>query len=461
MSGAIGNVAGQAARTALEAAYKHLPAAVMKMNEVVAEKGVGSWVWTADGNKYLDMTSGIGAASTGHCHPHVVKAVQQQAATLVHAQQNIFAAHEKVAELVQHLSQVMPAHLSRYFLCNSGSEAVDNAIKIARGVTRRQNIIAFDGGFHGRTYGAMALTSSKVIYRQGFGPFVPGVHIAPYPYCLHCKWQQSQKRSGYHVEPYCEPFDKPENRRCCNAPLEALEWMFQMQTHPSDTAAIILEPILGEGGFLTPPPGFYKRLRELCDQHGILLIADEVQAGAGRTGKWWGHQHFEASTPDLLIFAKGIASGYPFAGVAAREGYFETLPAGSLGGTYGGNAVACAAAVATMQAIESDNMITNAQQRGTQLMTGLVGLTKKYPIIDIRGRGLMVGVEFGGKDGGYQAEKGTSSAIQKAAFKRKVLFMPAGARESMRFLPPLNVTQEEVDMALDVFDKSCAEVFNK
>eukprot|EP00879_Flechtneria_rotunda_P012217 GHRR01012759.1.p1 GENE.GHRR01012759.1~~GHRR01012759.1.p1 ORF type:complete len:411 (+),score=141.78 GHRR01012759.1:1427-2659(+) len=408
------------------------------------------------------MTAGIGATSTGHCHPKVVKAVQEQAANIVHAQQNIFKGHTKQVELDGLLSQIMPPQLTKLFYCNSGSEAVDNAVKIARAVTGRQGVIAFDGGFHGRTMGAMALTSSKVIYRQHFGPLMPGVHIAPYPYCLHCKLQQERGHSGYHLAPYMAPFDSPNNRVCCNVPLEDLEWMLIKQIHPQDVAALIIEPILGEGGFLTPPPGFLAGLRALADKHGMLLIADEVQAGAGRTGKWWGHQHFKGMDPDMVIFAKGIASGYPFAGIATKESYFDNMQPGTMGGTYGGNAVACAAAVATIQAIESEGMLDNATQRGVQLMKGLIKLADKYPIIDVRGRGLMVGVEFGSSSSSgnrLHAEKGVAAKVTKAAFKHNLLLMSAGARESIRFLPPLNVTAGEIDQCLDGFEASCREVF--
>eukprot|EP00878_Enallax_costatus_P023325 GHUV01024799.1.p1 GENE.GHUV01024799.1~~GHUV01024799.1.p1 ORF type:complete len:248 (+),score=57.91 GHUV01024799.1:299-1042(+) len=212
--------AAHAMSGAMQAALQHVPKALVKFNDIIVQKGLGSWVWDSEGNKYLDFTAGIGATSTGHCHPTVVEAVRQQAGTIVHAQQNIFAGHSKQVELDSHLSRILPSHLTKYFYCNSGSEAVDNAVKIARAVTGRQSIIAFDGAFHGRTIGAMALTSSKVIYRQHFGPLMPSVHIAPYPYCLHCKVQEEKGHSGYHVAPYCEPFDTPENRYCCNVPLE-------------------------------------------------------------------------------------------------------------------------------------------------------------------------------------------------------------------------------------------------
>ncbi|WIA18214.1 hypothetical protein OEZ85_009686 [Tetradesmus obliquus] len=461
--------AAHAAGGALEAACQHVPGALMKFNDIVVQKGLGSWIWDTAGNKYLDMTAGIGATSTGHCHPKVVEAVREQAGNIVHAQQNIFKAHTKQLELDAALSRIMPQQLTKYFYCNSGSEAVDNAVKIARAATGRECIIAFDGGFHGRSIGAMALTTSKVIYKQHFGPFMPGVHIAPYPYCLHCKVQAEKGHSGYHVAPYMPPFDSPDNRVCCGAPQEALEWMLVQHVHPGDVAAIILEPIMGEGGFLTPPPGFMAGLRQLADKHGILLIADEVQSGAGRSGMWWAHGQFDggAMQPDMVVFAKGIASGYPLAGVATRQHHFDNMQPGTMGGTYGGNAVACAAALATIEAIESEGMLGNASQRGVQLMQGLVGLADRYPIIDVRGRGLMVGIEFGSSSSSgssssrLKAEKGVAMAVTKAAFKHNLLLMTAGARESIRFLPPLNVTAEEVDTCLNGFEAACKEVYKR
>jgi len=456
-----------AVKQALDAFYAHTPKAVVHFNDLVVSSASGSWLTMADGAKYLDMNSGIGVTSTGHCHPRVVEAVQKQAAKVAHAQQNIFGAHEPLVELVDRLLGVVPPHLDRFFFCNSGAEAVDNAVKVARAATGRPNIIAFDGGFHGRTIGAMALTSSKTVYRQGFAPLMPGAFFAPYPYCLWCKTQHAGAMSGYHVAPYCEPFDDPGARACCGTPLEALKWMLKMQTAPSETAAIILEPVLGEGGFLTPPPGFMAALRALCNEHGILLIADEVQSGAARTGSWWGHAQFDggAMQPDILVFAKGIASGYPMAGLAARGRLFDNLAPGTLGGTYGGNAVAAAAAVATIDVINEEKLAENAAVRGTQLMQGLVSLAQQQPcIIDVRGRGLMVGVEFGSphttQSGGVPqpCPPGFASAVTKATAKRGVLTMTAGAREAIRFLPPLTVSEEEIALALKVFGEAVAEV---
>ncbi|KAK9814300.1 hypothetical protein WJX72_003610 [[Myrmecia] bisecta] len=429
-------------------------------SELIADHAKGTYVWTVDGQKHLDMACGIGTMSTGHCHPAVVKAIQEQAPQMIHAQQNIFAAAVPQVELLERLRDIVPTELTRYFFCNSGSEAVDNAVKIARAHTGKQNIISFENSFHGRTYGAMALTNSKVYYRQGFGPLMPGTPVAPYPYCLQCKVRQAAPNgdSWYSLAPSIDDYDR---RICCNGPQEALNWMLKQQTAPGDTAAIIVEPILGEGGFLTPPPNFFPTLRELCDKHGMLLIIDEVQSGVGRTGKWWGHQHFPGAEADIMLFAKGIASGFPFAGLVTKEHLGRGMDPGTMGGTYGGSVLGCAAACATLDAIQDEKMLDNARERGKQLVQGLLKFTEKYPIIDIRGRGLMVAAEFGGKDGSLSAEYGVASAVTKACGKRNMILLTAGARETIRFLPPLNVKKEEIEEALQILGEALADVFGK
>lgn len=352
----------------------------------------------------------------------------------------------------------MPSQLTRYFFAQSGSEVVDNAIKLARAATGKQNIIAFDGAYHGRTYGAMSLTTSKTIYRQKFGPLPSGVITAAYPYCLHCP---TRLASGGLDHGLCEtpPVGPPYlSRACCNTALNDLRMAFKTATHPDETAAIILEPILGEGGFLVPPPGFLTSLRQICDEHNVLLIFDEVQAGMARTGTWWSHQQLHGTDeqvvqPDIMIFAKGIASGYPFAGLAAREGLFERLDPGTMGGTYGGSALGCAAAVATIDVIMEENLMNNAVERGRQLTQGLTALGATAPIAEVRGRGLMMAAELS-SDVPY----GTAAKVVKAAGERGVLLLTCGARETLRFLPPLVVSEEEVDEALHALKEALQEV---
>lgn len=444
----------------LKEVVSHLSPAVAKFSECVADRAQGSYVWTTDGRRHLDMACGIGTLSTGHCHPRVVAAIQHQAGRMIMAQQNIFPASLPMVELLHRFGEIMPDSLSRFFFCNCGSEAVDNAIKIARSHTGRQNIIAFEGGFHGRTFGAMALTTSKTVYRQTFGPQLSGIVTAPYPYCLHCPTRAAAGGLGYTVAPCTPPLGRPyEQRQCCNSPLDALKWMLKMQTAPQETAAIILEPVLGEGGFQTPPPGMLRALRDLCDEHGMLLIFDEVQAGMGRTGKWWSHQLLGDVQPDMMLFAKGIASGFPFAGIASRPELYDKMVPGMMGGTYGGSTLGCAAAVATIDIITEEHLLENAQQRGLQLARGMLDLAQRYPIVDVRGRGLMVAAEFGGRDGGLSAEPGVAARVTRAASKHGMLLLTAGARESIRMLPPLNVSSTEIDEALQKLELSLRDVF--
>lgn len=449
---------------------KSLFPTVSKFNEIIADRGQGCYIWDTDGNEYLDFTSGIGVVSTGHSHPRVAEALATQARRLYFAQQNILPVTPAMIQLLERLKGITPDTLTKFFFCQSGSEAVDNAIKLARASTGRQNIIAFQGGYHGRTYGAMSITTSKTIYRQAFGPLPSGISIANYPYCLHCK---ARIAAGGLAQTTCEiPLSdnkgKPttpsyESRQCCNGPLDDLHMLLKTQSHPGDTAAIIVEPILGEGGFLVPPPGFLTSLRKICDKHGIVLIFDEVQAGLGRTGTWWSHQLLTSCQPDVLIFAKGIASGFPFAGLAAREDVFikpingsnnSRMEAGMMGGTYGAGPMGCAAAVATIDVIEDEKLLENAKVRGEQLAKGLNEIAFRgggdSPIIEVRGRGLMVAAELKGSPG-------IAARAVKIAGQHGVLLLTCGARETVRFLPPLVVNEAQVDRALEVFELALIE----
>lgn len=295
--------------------------------------------------------------------------------------------------------------------------------------------------------------------RYKFGPLVPGILVAPYPYCLHCTFHrggqlQSCGRAPNGSAP-TETSDRSAPQACCLGALEAIDRMFKQQTVPEDVAAILLEPILGEGGFLLPPPGFLRSLRALCDQHGILLIFDEIQSGVGRTGSWWAHAQFDGGvTPDLMLFAKGIGSGMPIAGLAAGGAVFEGLPGASLGGTFGANPVCCAAASATIDAIEEEGMVQNAAARGAQLRAGLDAIAKEFSsaVIEVRGRGLMQAVEFDTR------RVGMAGNVSKASFKHGMLLMTAGSRETVRFLPALNVREEEVERGLEAFRGALKDV---
>ncbi|HEX2299119.1 MAG TPA: aminotransferase class III-fold pyridoxal phosphate-dependent enzyme, partial [Pseudonocardiaceae bacterium] len=286
---------------------------------VLAARGEGVYLYDADDRRYLDFTAGIGVTSTGHCHPRVVEAAQRQVGTLIHGQYTTVL-HQPLLDLTQRLGEVLPAELDSLFYVNSGSEAIEAALRLARQATGRQNAVAFSGAFHGRTMGAAALTTSGAKIRAGIGPLMPGVAVAPFPYAFRLGMSEEQA-VGYAL---CE-----------------LDYLLATTSPAADTAAFFIEPVLGEGGYVPTPPAFLSGLRARADRHGFLLILDEVQTGVGRTGRFWGHEHFGV-TPDILITAKGLASGFPLSGIAAPEALMRKAWPGSQGGTYGGNAVACA-----------------------------------------------------------------------------------------------------------------------
>ncbi|MFW6116614.1 MAG: aspartate aminotransferase family protein [bacterium] len=398
---------------------------------VIAEYGKGMYIYDRDGSKYLDFTSGIAVTSTGHCHPSVVQAVQDQAAKLLHGQINIVL-HQPVLDLVRELKDVTPPGLSSFFFSNSGAEAVEGAVKLARQVTGRPNIIVFQGSFHGRTALTMALTTSKTIYRAGYQPLPAGVHVAPYPHAYRYGWTPAE------AQDFC---------------LRELEFLLQTQTAPSETAAMLIEPVLGEGGYVVPPRGFLRNVRQICDEHRILLIADEVQTGFGRTGSWFATQHFD-TTPDIMTVAKGMASGLPLSAVVSRPEIMRSWSPGSHGGTFGGNAISCAAALATIRVIKEENLLTNAQEQGTQLIAGLRSIQAEYEGIgDVRGLGLMIGTEFV-KEGG-KPDKSTAKRVQKDCIDNGLLLLTCGSHENViRWMPPLVVAEDEVDRALDIFEQA-------
>jgi 4-aminobutyrate aminotransferase len=414
----------------------HLSPVWPSYTDIVAERGEGCYIYGQNGEIYLDFTCGIGVTNTGHCHPRVVAAVREQAGKLLHGQANIVL-HPPLLALIEELRAVVPPGLDGFFFKNSGSETVEAAVKLARMATGRPNVIVFQGSFHGRTVGAMSMTTSKTVYRARYQPLMSGVFIAPFPYAYRYGWQPQQ------TVDWC---------------LDELRYMLLSQTAPEETAAILIEPVLGEGGYVVPPPGFMRGLREICDEHGILLIADEVQSGFGRTGRWFGHQHFDV-TPDIMVVAKGIASGLPLAGVIAPLALMERWPPGAEGGTYGGNAVACAAAVATVQTMREERLIENAQARGQELMTGLRHLQEKYPGIgDVRGLGLMVGVEFTGWDG--KPDKTTGKAMQRACLEERMLLLTCGTWDNtIRFIPPLIVSSEQIQDGLARFERALEKVY--
>lgn len=422
----------------LPTATEHLSPVLARYTNVVVDHAEGAYVYSVDGTRYTDFSCGIGVTNTGHCHPRVVAAAQAQVGKIIHAQANILY-HRPMLDLIDQLLTIVPRHLDTFFFSNSGAEAIEASVKLARVATGRPNIITFQGGFHGRTNAAMALTSSKSLYRMHYAPLMAGVHIAPFPYYY---------RLGMAPD------------KASEFALAEVEYMFATQTPPEDTAAFLIEPVLGEGGYVVPPESFLKGLRSLCDRYGILLIVDEVQTGFGRTGKWFGFENFGV-TPDILVMAKGLASGFPLSAIAAPKEMMDKWSPGSHGGTYGGNAVACAAAVATIQAMKDEKMIENAARLGPTLLGGLRDLQEEFPIIgDVRGLGLMAAAEFTHPSGDWHESKRVAKAvIAKSLEDGKLILLTCGPYDNIvRWIPPLVVTEQQIKDALGSFREALAKV---
>jgi 4-aminobutyrate aminotransferase len=391
---------------------------------LVPQRAAGSVVEDADGNLFLDCNAGIAVASTGHCHPRVVDAVTTQAADLLHYSASDFYL-PVYSQLGAALAATAPiAGPVRAFLANSGAEAVEGALKLARYATGRQYVISFFGAFHGRTYGAMTLTASKAKYHQGFGPLVPGVLHAPYA----CN--RVDPGTGARTHDPDETFSYLE------------DVLFRYQVPPTEVAAIFVEPVQGEGGYIVPPAEWLTRLRSLCDKYGILLVADEVQCGMGRTGRMWAIEH-SGVQPDVLISAKGLASGLPLGAFLARAPLMEKWGAGAHGSTYGGSPVPCAAGLATLEVIESEGLLANATAQGEFLLDGLRELWRAHPstVTDVRGLGLMIGIEV------RTAE--LAELVQRRAFERGLLVLECGER-SVRVSPPLVITRDQAATAVKI-----------
>lgn len=408
---------------------------IVPATPVVVDHALGSYVYDVDGTQYLDFTTGIGVTSTGHCHPAVVEAAREQVGKLIHGQFTTVR-HQPMAQLTEMLGDRLPTGLDSVFYANSGSEAVEASIRLARMATGRSNIIAFQGGFHGRTYAAASLTTANPKLRSGIGALLPGVFIAPFPYALRYGWDEET---------------------AVDFALKELDFLLASTTSVTDTAAFIIEPVLGDGGYLPTPTRFLQGLRERADQHGMALIIDEVQTGVGRTGTFWGHEP-SGVTPDILITAKGIASGFPISAIAASTEMMSKAWPGSQGGTYGGNAVACAAAVATLKVVESEGLVANSATQGERLISGLREVAQTVTTVgDVRGRGLMVACEFLDPDGTPRAD--LAAAAQQAAISENLLLLTCGARGNIvRFIPPLIVTADQVDDGVAAWAKALAKI---
>jgi 4-aminobutyrate aminotransferase len=409
----------------------------IKEYPLVIARGRGPMVEDVDGNRFLDFMAGIAVCSTGYSHPAVVQAIKDAADRFLHICGSDFY-YESMAALCERLARIAPGpSKKRVFLTNSGTEATEGAIKLARYNTRRTAIIAFRGAFHGRSTGAVTLTSSKARQHAGFGPLLPDVHHVPFAYRYRCQW--------------CA--DKGECTRGCIDVIE--QDLFTRHLDPRDVAAIFVEPVQGEGGYVVPPTGWLRDLRALCDRHGILLVADEVQCGVGRTGKMWACEH-EGVEPDILLTAKGLGSGMPIGAIVARESV-STWESGSHGSTYGGNPVCCAAALATLDLVEG-GLMANAVAMGDRLMTGLRTLQDKYACIgDVRGLGLMIGVEFVKDRRTREPAPELLKDLVLQAFARGLLLLGAG-KSTLRLAPPLVVDPYDVDTALRMLDGLLGEL---
>jgi 4-aminobutyrate aminotransferase len=419
-----------------------VPPAWARYTDLIVERGEGSWLTTIDGERYLDYTSGIGVTNTGHAHPRVAAAIASQAARVIHAQQNIVY-HQPGLELHARLPRLFPAAADpadpyALFLANSGAEAIEASVKLAKVATRRPLVVAFRGGFHGRTHGTMALTSSGVRIRGHYEPLPGGVHFVPFP------------------DPLRVGSGSPE--AALEKTLAAIDELFATLCYPDDVAAFLVEPILGEGGYVVPSDDFLPALRKLADQHGILLIADEVQTGYGRTGRMFASE-WTGAAPDILVIAKGIASGLPLSGIMARRSLLAKLTPGSHGGTYGGNAVACAAALATLDVIEDEGLVVNAERLGARLLDGLRAAAQASGnpnIAEVRGRGLMAAIEFA-EPGSLKPRPDLSKKLLAGALERHLMLLSCGTwGQAVRVIPPLVTTEAEIDDAVAAIGQALA-----
>lgn len=432
----------------------HISHGVGRIRDLVVVKGQGLDVYTADGQKLLDFTAGIGVTNLGHCHPAVTEAAMRQVGELVHMQCSIMFSAPYL-QLVERLLPVMPhPSLDQFFFWNSGSEAVEAAIKLARKATGRQNVIAFQGAYHGRTVGSGALTKSKTIYTQGSGPVMPGVFVTPFPY-----WH------GLGVTP-----STPEEE-IVRLAKHQLDLLLRQQVHPQEVAAIFIEPVQGEGGYVPCPPAFLHHLRDVCDEHGILLVIDEVQTGFFRTGKYFSINRIPDYRPDIMIFAKGVANGFPLSGIVSTKELMGKLDVGSLGGTYAGNAVACAAGVAVQDVFQSEDIGGNVERRAEQLYKGLNALASssktRHLIAEVRGQGLMAAIEFRipGDEltttdlpSGAEVPNAIGKRVQTYCLEEGLMILTTSCFDTIRFIPALIVTEEQMGKAVEIFSRAVERV---
>ncbi|HEY9287483.1 MAG TPA: aspartate aminotransferase family protein [Candidatus Dormibacteraeota bacterium] len=415
---------------------EHLSQVLYRYTPLVIEHAKGSYLYTVDGRRYLDFASGIAVTNLGHGQPDVLRAAHEQLDRLVHT--SVVAHHQPAIELAERIAEVAPGKLDKVFFANSGAEAVEGAIKLARYVTGRPALVGFQGAFHGRTYGALSLTASKSYYRERYEPFLPSVYHVPYPYAY-------RNPSG------------PGDEATLEYVFDAIAQMLDTRVPPKNIAAFIVEPVLGEGGYVVPPAGFMPRLRALCDEHEILLIADEVQSGYGRTGKMFASEH-TGVVPDIMTLAKSIASGLPLSAIVAKSALMDRWEPAAHGSTFGGNPVSCAAGIATLDVFERDKILENARDKGGQLMARLRDLQQRVPAIgDVRGLGLMVGVELIEASG--KPDKHLQKSIRQVCLDSGLVILSCGTEDNvLRLVPPLNISQAELDEGWQILEAAFKEV---
>lgn len=415
---------GQKSQEILKRDKEYTSSSYFREYPFVVEKGKGMYIFDVAGNRFLDFGAGFACCSTGHCHPEIVRTIEKQAKTLIHIDGAVFS-YPCFVNLAEKLVEITPGSKSKkVFFGNSGAEAVEAAMKLVRHATKRPRMIAFYNSFHGRTYGAMSLTASKAVQRDGFAPLVPGITHVPYPYCYKCSFNLSYPSCNFACIDYIE------------------NEIFHTTTPPDEVGALFAEPIQGEGGYIVPPEGYFGRLKKMLDKYDILFVADEVQSGMGRTGKMFAIEHWGV-VPDIICIAKGIASGMPISAIATRAELMK-WKSGAHASTFGGNPVCCEAALATIRLLQQ-GLIENAKKQGEYLLKTLKGLMSKYPIIgDVRGKGLMIGVEFA-KDGKVRDK------VVYQCFEKGLLLLGCGTN-SIRFSPPLILEREHIDKALAIFE---------
>ena len=421
---------------ALEAAKRHVPPVIGHMRDFVVDHAAGSWVYGTDGEKYLDFTSGVAVTNTGYCHPKVVAAAQAQTGRLIHGFQNAFW-HQPMLELTDKLMTLVPEGLDRVIYSNTGAEATEGAVKLAKQVTGRTSIVCFEGAYHGRTHLTMPMTCCKVHFRGHYDPLVGGIYHAPFPY--------PYRMPGVDASEWC---------------LSQLDLLFKREVYPDDVAAIVVEPVQGEGGSLAAPPEFMRGLRSICDAHGIVLVFCEQQTGYGRTGVFFASERYDVA-PDVITLAKGMASGFPLSAVVGRAALMDQWAKGSHGGVFNGNAVSCAAGVATIDAIIEDGMLANCERQGERFRAFLRELQTTYPVIgDVRGLGLMNVVELVQPGTDKLPEEGAQKRFLSGLLERGMLVMGVGTYENMvRFLPPININDDDMSAAMEIVSAAATEAF--